>query len=368
MKESSELSIELWLEYWNLYDWACWEDYLNRPSLKREYDKSAYALRSYLHDNILVVAIEQIEHNLKKVDSSSKFLYWFRFREEFLLITGEYRFDNKLDLEKKAKLKFDEYTSNQNQSIKQYRSNFKVDFEYFKWFYVALCSLRSDAMIYLNEILFSLPIFNQSEVNNRNLELLEQERKDKIINIYNYGSIDRIINNLEHTVKSVNETTKQNNIQIVELIIENFKRQIEYNGLFKLLYEGREKKLRHENTAQQLFFSVAQIFCLANDLDVSPETNSGLGSVDFKFSKGLTTKINVEIKYSNHSRLKHGLMKQLKEYDLSEQTSNSYFVVIQVDNKEKVIQEIQDLDKELNGEKTKVKIIDGRPKKSASTL
>lgn len=364
MKEKEDLNIELWLEYWNLYDWACWDDYLTRPVIKREYKKSEYALRSYLHDNILVTAIEQIEQNLEKIEGNSKFLYWFRFREEFLLITDEYQFDSKTDLEQKAKLKYDEYLSHINGVIKEYRPKFTPDFDYFKWFYIAICSLKSDAAIYFNEILFNLPIFNQTEVNRRNLELLELERKDKIINIYNYGNIDTIINNLE--TASNTQTSNLSNTEIVELIIENFKRQIEHNGLFKLLYEGQERKLRHESTAQQLFFSVAQIFCLANDLDVSPETNSGSGSVDFKFSKGATNRINVEMKYSNHSRLKHGLTTQLKNYDLAEQTNCSYFVIIQVDNKDKILQEIQALDKKLHSERTKVKIIDGRIKGSAS--
>lgn len=366
MKEKEDLNTDLWMEYWNLYDWACWHDYLTRPSVKREYKKSEYALRSYLHDNILVAAIEQIERNLEKIDGNSKFLYWFRFREEFSLITEEYQFDSKTDLEQNAKIKYDEYLSHINGVIKQYRPKYKPDFEYFKWFYIALCSLKSDAAIYFNEILFNLPIFNQTEVNRRNLELLELERKDKIVNIYNYGNIDTIINNLEKIVSSNSQTSNLSNAEIVELIIENFKRQIEHNGLFKLLYEGQERKLRHESTAQQLFFSVAQIFCLANDLDVSPETNSGSGSVDFKFSKGAINKINVEIKYSNHSRLKHGLTTQLTKYDLAEQAKISYFVIIQVDNREKVLQEIQALDKKLHLENTKVKIVDGRFKESAS--
>jgi hypothetical protein len=172
------------------------------------------------------------------------------------------------------------------------------DYEYFKWFYVSICELKETALMFFNEILFNLPVINRITVNKRNLEILEKERREKSIAIYNYGSIDTIINNLEGSIDFKGKrNSKPSNKEIVELIIENFKNQIESNGLFKLLYESKhKKKLRHERTAQQLFFSVAQIFCLANDLDVSPETNSGLGSVDFKFSKGATSKINVEIK------------------------------------------------------------------------
>lgn len=368
MKEREELSIDLWLKYWDLYDSACWHDYLNRSALKRAFKKSEYNLRSYLHDNILVPAIEQIEHNLDNIDGNSKFLYWFRFREELSLIGKEYHFDKKTDLEEQAQAKYNEYMSHLDGVREEYRPRYRPDYDYFKWFYIALCSLKSDADIFFNEILFNLPIFNDTEVNRRNLELLEQERKERIVNIYNYGIIDTIINNLEKVADSTSRGVSSNlsNNQIVELIVENFKRQIENNGLFRLLYEGKPKKLRHESTAQQLFFSVAQIFCLANDLDVSPETNSGLGSVDFKFSKGAIGKINVEIKYSSHKRLKHGLETQLRKYDLAEQTNSSYFLIVQVDSKDRLLQEIQELDRKLHPHKSKVKVVDGRLKNSAS--
>ena len=57
---------------------------------------------------------------------------------------------------------------------------------------------------------------------------------------------------------------------------------------------------------------------------------------------------------------------QLKKYDESEGAAASYFVVIQVDNKQQPLDKIQALDKKLNLINQKVKIIDGRIKKSAS--
>lgn len=359
---TEELDIEHWLEYWNLYDKACWSDYLTRPAIKKAYKKSEYNLRSYLHDQVLVKGIEQIETNLEQIDGNSKFLYWFRFREEFLIITADYQIDySKIDDELKPK--YNEYIQWQQGGI--IKPKFLPDYEYFKWFYIGLCSLKGDAEIYFNEMLFNLPVFNKIELNKRNLELLEADRKEKIVNIYNYGNIDTIINNLNEAQDNSSKS-KLTNVEIVESIILNFKRQIEDNGLFKLLYEGKEKKLRHENSAQQLFFSVAQIFCLANDLDVSPETNSGAGSVDFKFSKGAFNKINVEIKYSNHTRLKHGLETQLKKYDKAEQSCKSYFLIVQVGNHDRLLNEIVQIDKKVNPKSNKVKIVDGRPKTSAS--
>ncbi|MEO9022788.1 MAG: hypothetical protein ABI237_18060 [Ginsengibacter sp.] len=358
-----ELNTELWMEYWNLYDWNCWNEYITRPDIKKEYKKSNYNLRSYLHDHILVPAIEQIENNLEKIDGYSKFLYWFRFREEFLIITKPYKLNSKIDIDKQTRAEYKRYISHIDGFHKDSKVKVKPEYDYIKWFYIAICSLKSEAEIYFNEILFNLPIFDKAEVNKRNLELLEKDRKEKIINIYNYGNIDTIINNLEKTNKPL---TKLNNKKIVEIVIENFKKQIENNGLSKLLYEGKEKKLRHENSAQQLFFSVAQIFCLANDLDVSPETNSGSGSVDFKFSKGAINKINVEIKYSNHKRLKHGLEIQLREYDKAEQTVDSFYLILQVNDNTKVIEDVKAIDSKLNPSSLKVKVVDARLIQSAS--
>lgn len=358
-----ELESELWIEYWNLYDWNCWNDYLTRPAVKQAYKKSEYELHTYLHDHILVPAIDQIEANLKKLDGYNKFLYWFRFREELLIVTESYKLDSKADIDKQTRVEFEKYINHIDGFHKEYKIKVKPKYEYVKWFYIALWTLKSDAEIYFNEILFNLPIFDQAEVNKRSLELLEEERREKIVNIYNYGSIDTIINNLE---KVSTPNSKISNKGIVESIIENFKKQMEINGLSKLLYEGKEKRLRHESTAQQLFFSVSQLFCLANDLDVSPETNSGLGSVDFKFSKGSRNKINVEVKYSSHKKLLHGLEIQLREYDKAEQAVDSFYLILQVNDKTKVIEDVIALDSKLNPNSPKVKIIDARLKHSAS--
>ncbi len=362
MKEKYKTN--LWLQYWELYDKACWREYLDRTEFKKAYKKSPYELNRYMHDNILVPAFDEIEKNLKRVDDNSKFLFWFRFREEILIIGENFKID-KVSLDKQLKPIYKEYCAwikedlVINETIPSY--------EYFKWFYVSICELKETALMFLNEVLFNLPVINKIPVNKRNLEIIEKVRQDKSIAIYNYGNIDTLINNLENVSISKKSSTKNtNNKQIVEDIIDNFKRQIEDNGLFKLLYESKSKKLRHENSAQLLFFSVSQIFCLANDLDVSPETNAGVGCVDFKFSTGARSKVNVEIKYSNHKGLKHGLETQLKKYDMAEQTVISFYVVIQVDDKTKIIEDIIALDKKLNPNNQKVRIIDGRFQKSAS--
>lgn len=53
-----------WRDFWNLYDRACWSDFLSRPELKKAYRSSEFGLRGYMHDKILVPAIDEIESNL----------------------------------------------------------------------------------------------------------------------------------------------------------------------------------------------------------------------------------------------------------------------------------------------------------------
>jgi hypothetical protein len=92
-----------------------------------------------------------------------------------------------------------------------------------------------------------------------------------------------------------------------------------------LLWDGNTP--RYEKAAQLLFFAVAEAYCRANDIDISPETDSGGGPVDFKFSTGYTGRYLVELKLST-GRVVHGYQTQLNVYrDASGQCEASYLVV-----------------------------------------
>lgn len=356
------MKTDKWIDFWNLFDKNCWIDFLTRTELQNAYKSSEFGLRGYMHDNILVPAIEEIEENLNLLDEQSKFLYWFRFKEELKIVSTDYKLNYKSDLDKITSKILEEYKDGLNKRIKRYRPDFKVEPDFFKWFYIGICSLKTEAEIFLNELLFDLPIFDKSELNKRNKEILEEKNKKQIINIYNSGNINSIVNSISsknnpnEILDSIND-----NLGIVSSIIDNFRNQIENNGINKLLYDGKTKKLRHESSAQPLFFSVAQIYCLANNIDVSPETDSGNGSVDFKFSKGYHNKINVEIKYSTNPNLKHGLETQLEKYDEAEGTSNSFYLILKVANNERKIKNVLEIDT-----LDKVRVIDARLTTSAS--
>jgi hypothetical protein len=112
-------------------------------------------------------------------------------------------------------------------------------------------------------------------------------------------------------------------------ICNGFKDLIENNNLSALLYcDHRNPK--HESAAQLLFFGIADAHCKANNLDLSPEANSGRGPVDFKVSSGYDCRVVVETKLTTNGRLIHGFETQLAEYQKAENTNKSAYVVIDV--------------------------------------
>jgi hypothetical protein len=116
---------------------------------------------------------------------------------------------------------------------------------------------------------------------------------------------------------------------LVGRIVEKFLQLIEHNGLNKELYKENGEP-RHEATAQRLFFAIAHCYCEANNIDISPEVDTGTGQVDFKISKGFEAKVLVEIKLSTNPNIVHGYETQLETYKQSERTMRAYYIVIDV--------------------------------------
>jgi len=97
---------------------------------------------------------------------------------------------------------------------------------------------------------------------------------------------------------------------VVERIIEQFRFLIEDRRLSEELYH--RGKPRVEKAAQRLFFAIAHAYCKANNLDVTPEADTGNGPVDFKVSSGFTGRVLVEIKLSTNNKLVAGYTRQLE--------------------------------------------------------
>ncbi len=121
----------------------------------------------------------------------------------------------------------------------------------------------------------------------------------------------------------------KDSFSVVKDIVNKFKHLIEHNGLNKELYKSPGIP-RHESTAQRLFFAVAYSYCEANNLDISPEVDTGNGKIDFKFSKGFNERVLVEIKLSTNPKVVSGYETQLEVYRAAEKTMKAVFLVIDV--------------------------------------
>jgi hypothetical protein len=156
--------------------------------------------------------------------------------------------------------------------------------------------------------------------------------------------------------------------ELVRKIVLHFRQLIEHNGLNKELYKENGAP-RHESTAQRLFFAVAFAYCKANNIDISPEVDSGSGQVDFKFSGGFDSKVLVEVKLSTNSKLVHGYGTQLEVYKQSEQTMQAIYLVINVGKigaKYKRLVEIREAASKAGDPLSELYLVDGSLKASAS--
>lgn len=155
---------------------------------------------------------------------------------------------------------------------------------------------------------------------------------------------------------------------VVQEIVQQFRHLIENNGLNKELY-GSNKKPRHESTSQRLFFAVAYAYCKANNVDVSPEIDTGTGKVDFKFSIGFDERVLVEIKLSTNPNVVPGYKTQLEIYKASQQTMKAIYLLIDVGrmgSKDKDLIKIRNESAKAGKSLSELEFVDGTLKPSAS--
>jgi hypothetical protein len=149
-------------------------------------------------------------------------------------------------------------------------------------------------------------------------------------------------------------------IKLVTIMCVQFGKLLESNGWNEFLY--LHGKLRNERFPQKLFYGVADVYCEANDLDLTRESNAGIGALDFKVSKG-KQKVSVEIKYSKNQNLINGFEVQLPAYVKSESACAGIYLVIQVAENDKKLKMLE----KLKGKHLPhLMIVDGRIKPSAS--
>jgi hypothetical protein len=154
--------------------------------------------------------------------------------------------------------------------------------------------------------------------------------------------------------------------QTVLDIIEQFRRLVEDNNMWELLWNGTSH--RHERASQLLFFAVATVMCAVNNVDISPETNSGGGPVDFKFSTGFHGRLVVEMKLSKGT-VESGYKNQLEIYKKAAATSAGIFVVMDIGGmgyKLRKIERLRDAARAAGEPASDIIVIDAKRKASAS--
>lgn len=157
-------------------------------------------------------------------------------------------------------------------------------------------------------------------------------------------------------------------VEIVNKILSQFQDLIENKGLWKELWDENGKP-RKEKASQRLFFAVAYSYCKANNIDLTPEADSGNGPVDFKLSQGFDSKLVVEVKLSNNGSLVHGYEKQLETYKKADDTDLGVFLIIDVGGigkKYSVVQKMRNDFIKKHGKASDIWYVDGNQKASAS--
>ena len=155
-------------------------------------------------------------------------------------------------------------------------------------------------------------------------------------------------------------------LRLVNDTIALFKRHVELGNLWEELWVGDKPK--RERASQLIYYAIADAFCKAHDLEISPEANMGGGPIDFKFSSGYRARVLVEMKRSSGAVV-HGYEKQLEFYKAASQTEFGVFVVIDygdLGNKLNEIARIRDERISQGKRASEIIVIDATPKASAS--
>ena len=156
---------------------------------------------------------------------------------------------------------------------------------------------------------------------------------------------------------------------VVTKIIAQFQFLIEKRRLSEELYH--EGQPRPEKAAQRLFFAVAHAYCKANNIDLTPEADTGNGPVDFKMSKGFLGRVLVEIKLSTNRKVVAGYTRQLETYKGAEETTRGHYVVIDVGGmgkKDKQLVRTRNEMARTGRPVSEIVLIDGSRRASASKL
>ncbi|WP_313469492.1 hypothetical protein [Carnobacterium sp.] len=163
--------------------------------------------------------------------------------------------------------------------------------------------------------------------------------------------------------------SRKNILEKSLIMCQLFKDLVENNKLSNLFYKESYIDPKREDAIQLVFYGVCYFFSQVHGIDLTPESNTGRGPVDFKVSTG-NDKVLIEIKKTLHSKLQHGYFEQLEEYKISEKTDMAIFLIIilEGDTSETNLKKFKDRVANTSSSELKSEIVyvDARKKDSAS--
>jgi hypothetical protein len=131
----------------------------------------------------------------------------------------------------------------------------------------------------------------------------------------------------EHPLALKRPESEADFLGVIEEVIREFRRYIEQNRGWKLLWndDGSEKR---EEAAQLAFLGIARSYCHQNDINIDREVELGRGPVDFKFSNGRKYRALLEIKKLTSGKFWQGLETQLPTYLTADDCDFGWYVAI----------------------------------------
>lgn len=187
-----------------------------------------------------------------------------------------------------------------------------------------------------------------------------------------YLDRDRIKQEVEsNPIELADDFNKDDVMQVTLAICNQFKKLIEDNHMYHLLYNDNGTP-KSETATQLVFYLVAYNYCIANNIDLSRECDPGCGELDFKLSTGFHDKVLIEVKLSSNNRLSHGLTRQLPAYQNAEDTAKGILLIMRLDSADdkriKNVAKMRQSIFEQYGKAPEVIIVDATKKPSASKL
>ncbi len=178
-----------------------------------------------------------------------------------------------------------------------------------------------------------------------------------------------------YPIEDIAQVASQDDLRtLLVTMLDNFKRFVEEQGGWRLLWDADARKPKPEEAIQLLFLGMAQHYFRQHGVELDREVELGRGPVDFKLSGGAIRRLLIEVKKAENGKFWNGLEFQLPSYLQSDDTDEGWFVAVRFSSTKDALLKVATLPRrvastaEAVGKDLRSFVIDARPKKSASNL